>query len=73
VITEKEILRAFVEPALYPFLLEEYSKNPLGKDRLDRDIALARAKYKEMVGHDRPATAPGSSPGGYVKKPFVKR
>ena len=49
-ITDKEYLRAFVDPVMYPFLLEEYCKNPLGEERLKEDIKLAREKYKEIVG-----------------------
>jgi hypothetical protein len=55
-ITDKEYLRAFVDPVMYPFLLEEYCKNPLGKERLDEDIKLAREKYKEIVGREKRKT-----------------
>ena len=63
--TDKEALRAFVEPAIYPFLLEIYSKNPLGEERLKKDIELARAKYKEIVAGEKrpkPVRVPESRP-----------
>ena len=69
-ITDKEALRAFVEPALYPFLLEIYNMNPLGEERLKKDIELARAKYKEIVADEKKP-----SPKKIVKRkyPFKRK
>lgn len=52
-ISDKEILRAFVEPSLYPFLLEEYKEKGKGENVLKEDIRKAREAYKAIVGEDK--------------------
>ena len=52
-ISDKEILRAFMEPSLYPFLLEEYKEKGKRENVLKDDIRKAREAYKAIVGEDR--------------------
>lgn len=55
-LTDKEYLRAFVDPVLYPFLVDLYQEQFRGEDTLKADIKLAREKYKEIVGEERGQT-----------------
>lgn len=72
--TEKELLRAFVDPVMYPILLEEYTKNPMGEDRLKKDIELARAKYKEIVAAEKkPVEKPAPKKIVKRKYPFKRK
>lgn len=52
-ITDKEALRAFVEPALKPFLLEVYKEKGKSEKTLKEDIEKARLAYKELVGDEK--------------------
>lgn len=49
IIDDKAILRAFVTPELFPFILEIYIKNGKTEESLNEDIKIARTKYKEIV------------------------
>jgi hypothetical protein len=52
-ISDKEVLRAFVEPSLYPFLVEAYKEKGKGENVLREDIQKARESYKNLVGEER--------------------
>ena len=45
----KAVLRAFVCPELYPFILDEYKLKGKSEETLKSDIKEAREKYKETV------------------------
>lgn len=53
-ISDKEALRAFVEPSIYPFLLEAYKEKGKGENILKEDIRKARESYKVIVGEEKP-------------------
>jgi len=52
-ISDKEALRAFVEPAIYPFILEVYKDKGKGEDILKEDLRKAREVYKKIVGEEK--------------------
>lgn len=47
-IDDKTILKAFVMPDLFPFLLEIYVSQGKTEETLKNDIKLAREKYKQI-------------------------
>lgn len=52
-IDDKNALKAFVMPDLYPFLLEHYEKEGKDEKTLNEDIEKARQCYKQLVAKEK--------------------
>jgi hypothetical protein len=76
VATDKEILRAFVEPSLFPLLLEVYTARGSNAANLREDIELARIQYKTLVAAEKKPQLPSKKSKWQTsgrKKSYVDR